>query len=191
MAAMRRRVADILELGRRKSVRRIGYGIAGLVAVMVFGVVGYVAQGWKPFDALYMVVITLSTVGYSEVHPVLGPSERVHTMLVIAFGTFAVAFTVASFIAFITEGEIAQTLGYRRVRRQIDELRNHVIVAGYGRMGSLLCSELVTDGVPFVLIERNVNRVAEIERLGWLLVRGDATEETVLEEAGLTRARRW
>lgn len=178
-----------LTLWQRRSVRRILSGFLTLLAVIAFGVIGYIAMGWKPFDALYMVVITVSGVGFTEVHPITEPAERIHTMLVIAFGIVAVAYTLAGFIQFITEGEIQQLLGLQRVRRQIETLRNHTIVAGFGRMGSLVCDELARANEPFVLIEQSADRVPEIERHGYLYLVGDATEEKVLQDAGLQRAR--
>jgi voltage-gated potassium channel len=152
-------------------------------------VLGYVAFGWKPFDALFMVIITVSGVGYGEVLPLNSPWLRLHTMLVIVFGLFAVAYTVAGFVQFVAEGEIQQLLGHKRVRRQIETLTNHTIIAGFGRMGALLCADLEAAGEPFVLIENSTARSPEIERRGILYVLGDATEEKALLEAGLDRAR--
>src|SRR3954451_5816155 len=90
----------------RSSVRRIAVGFAGVLLVTTYGVLGYVAQGWSPFDALFMVVITISGVGFGEVRPLGSTGERVHTMMVIATGMVAVAYTLAGFLQFLTEGEI-------------------------------------------------------------------------------------
>jgi voltage-gated potassium channel len=174
---------------QRSSVRRITVGISALLTVILLGMLGYIAMGWSPFDALFMVWITVSGVGYGEVRPMRSTPERIHTMFVIAFGIVSVAYTVAGFLQFLTEGEIQSLLGHKRVRRQIETLKDHIIVAGYGRMGSLICAELHQAGEAFVLIETLPDRVAEIERHGFLYVLGDATEEKVLQEAGLPRAR--
>jgi len=173
----------------RSSVRRIVGGYTAVLVVIALGMLGYQALGWSAFDSLYMVVITVSGVGFGEVRPVTSTWERIHTMTVITFGLLAVAYTLAGFIQFITEGEIRYLLGHQRVRRQIETLSNHTIVAGFGRMGSLVCDELTKAGEPFVLIERSSDRVPEIERRGYLYVQGDATEEKVLQAAGLDRAR--
>jgi voltage-gated potassium channel len=101
----------------------------------------------------------------------------------------AVGYTLASLLAFITEGEIAELLGQQRVRRRIDDLTAHTVVAGLGRMGSLVCQELAAAGEPFVVVERARERAVEFERNEWLHVDGDATEESVLLSAGLDRAR--
>lgn len=174
---------------KRSSVRRILGGLMSLAAVIAFGTAGYVSLGWKPSDALFMVIITVSGVGFGEVLPLDNPWLRVHTIIVISFGLIAVAYTVAGFVQFVAEGEISQLLGHQRVRRQIDEMKNHTIVAGYGRMGSLLCAELAAAGEPFVLIENASNRAPEFETHQIPYVIGDATDENVLKDAGLLRAK--
>jgi voltage-gated potassium channel len=178
-----------LEATRRRALRRVFVGLVALLGVMAAGVVGYVVLGWGLFDALYMVVITISTVGYGEVRPVDTTALRVHTMLLITFGVVASGYTIGAFLQLITEAEVQRLLGHRRMRQQIESLTGHVIVTGFGRMGTLICTELATAGEPFVLVESSAERVAEIERRGWLYVVGDATEEKVLQDAGLERAR--
>jgi voltage-gated potassium channel len=176
-------------LWERSSVRRILLGFSAVLTVIGLGVLGYILLGWTPFDALFMVVITISGVGFGEVRPMGSTAERVHTMLIIGLGMVAVAYTIAGFIQFLTEGEIQKLLGLQRMRRQIDLLDNHIIVAGYGRVGSLVCSELTAAGIAFVVIERSPERLAEIGRLNFHFVTGDATEEGTLREAGLDRAK--
>ena len=145
-----RKRSPIGEFWRRSSIRRIVGGFAALAAVLALGTAGYVALGWEPADALFMVVITVSGVGFGEVHPIDTPLLRAHTIAVIGMGVISVAYTVAGFVQFVAEGEITQLLGHQRMRRQIDEMRDHTIVVGYGRMGSLLCAELLAAGEPFV-----------------------------------------
>lgn len=174
---------------RRTSVRRLVIGFTTVLAVVVLGTLGYIMLGWTPFDALFMVVITISGVGFGEVRPMGSTAERVHTMLIIALGMIAVAYTVAGFVQFLTEGEILRLLGHQRMRRQIEEMSGHTVVAGFGRVGSLVCDDLAAAEVSFVVIERSPEKVGEIEGRGFLYVIGDATEEKVLREAGLERAR--
>lgn len=174
---------------QRSSVRRIVYGVVGVLAVVAYGVIGYIALGWQPIDALYMVVITMSTVGYGEVQPVSSSLARVHTMLVIVLGSLSVAYLIAGFVQFVAEGEIRRVLGTQRMRRQIEQLTDHTIVAGFGRVGTLVADELAAAGLPMVIIESSAERIAEIERRGFLYVLGDATEEQVLHDAGLGRAK--
>lgn len=174
---------------RRSSVRRLVIGFTTVQAVVVLGMLGYIMLGWTPFDALFMVVITISGVGFGEVRPMGSTAERVHTMLVIGLGMIAVAYTVAGFVQFLTEGEILRLLGHQRMRRHIEEMSGHTVVAGFGRVGSLVCDDLAAAEVSFVVIERSPEKVGEIEGRGFLYVLGDATEEKVLREAGLERAR--
>jgi voltage-gated potassium channel len=163
--------------------------LIGILVVVALGVVGYVLQGWSVFDALYMVVITISTVGYGEVHPIVTPIARLHTMAIIFAGSIAVAFSVAGFVQFLAEGEIRQLLGHQRMRRQIEDIKDHAIVAGFGRVGTLVAEELTAAEFPLVIIERSLAKVPDIERRRYLYIVGDATEEKVLLEAGLNRAR--
>lgn len=172
----------------RSAVRGLLQGIAAEAVVMVCGVVGYVLLGWTLFDAFYMVVITISGVGFGEVRPLRSPSERVHTILVIAFGMVAVGYTLARFIQFLTEAEIQNLLGRRRMRKQIELLSDHAVVAGFGRVGTLVCEELAASELPFVVIELSAEKIPEIESRGYLYVHGDATEESILLDAGLLRA---
>src|SRR5512135_2817951 len=174
---------------RRSSVRRLVIGFTTVHAVVVFGMLGYIMLGWTPFDALFMVVITISGVGFGEVRPMGSTAERVHTMLIIGLGMLAVAYTIAGFVQFLTEGEIQRLLGHQRMRRQIEMLSGHTIVAGYGRVGGLVADELTAAEIPFVVIEESPERIADIEGHGYLYVIGDATDEKTLRDAGLERAK--
>jgi voltage-gated potassium channel len=180
---------DIPGFWQRRSVRRIIQGVLAEFIVVVFGVCGYVALGWSAFDAFYMVVITISGVGYGEVRTIRTPAERIHTILVISFGMVVVGYTLGRFIQFLTEGEIENLVGHRRMRRQIETLRGHTVVAGFGRVGALVCEGLAAADLPFVVIELSPERAPEIEGLGYLYVAGDATEEKILLDAGLDRAK--
>jgi voltage-gated potassium channel len=174
---------------RRRATRHILFGFAALAAVVALGVAGYIALGWSPLDALYMVVITVSTVGFTEVKSPMTPADRAVTMAVIAFGTLAVTYTLTGILQLVTEGEIQRLLGHQRVKRRIETLRDHTIVVGLGRMGTLVASELAASEAPFLVIDASGERVPEVERRGWLYLVGDATEEKTLQDAGLERAK--
>ncbi|MCA1685234.1 MAG: potassium channel protein [Planctomycetia bacterium] len=180
---------DAPAIWQRVSVRRVLHGVAGLGVVVVAGVLGYLALGWGLSDAFYMVVITVAGVGYGEVRPVRSAGERTHTILIITFGMLAVGYTLARFIQFLAEGEIQNLVGHHRMRRQIETLAGHTVVAGYGRIGALVCQELAEAEMPFVVIELSTEKVPEVEGKGFLHVQGDATEEKTLRDAGLDRAR--
>ncbi len=173
----------------RRSYVRLRNALLSLIGVLLLGMLGYLALGWHVGDALYMVVITLGTVGYGEVQPIDTPMERTLTIALIIMGTLVLGYTVSALVSFVAEGEIQQFLGHQRTLRLMKGLKHHVIVAGYGRMGSLLCAELTTAGIQVVLIDRTDTHQAEIERRGLLLIVGDATDEKVLLDAGLDRAR--
>ncbi len=173
----------------RASLRRIAVGFGGVAGVVVYGVVGYMTLGWSMFDALFMVVITISGVGFGEVRPMGTSAERVHTMIIIGSGLVAVAYTVAGFVQYLTEGEIRNYLGLTRMKRQLDELNGHTIIVGFGRIGALVAEDLSRAGTPFLIIDRSPDRLPEVERRGYLYLKGNAIEEATLIEAGIQRAR--
>lgn len=173
----------------RSSTRRLATGAGSVLAVMAYGVVGYLVQDWTLFDALYMVVITISGVGFGEVRPLITTAERVHTMMVIGFGLIAVGYTIAGFVQYLTEGEIRNYLGQQRMKRQLAAMTGHTIIVGFGRVGSLLADELVGNGVHFVVVEKAPERVAEVERRGYPYIAGDGTGEEILRAAGIDRAK--
>ncbi len=168
--------------------RRIAVGFALLGAVLVYGTAGYIVMGWSFMDAFYQVFITISAVGLTEVHPLVSTPLRLHTMLIIATGLFSVAYTLGGFISLLTEGELQKYLGQQRMMKHIETQEGHTIVAGFGRVGAMVCEGLTSSALPFVVIEMDATRVAEIEARGFLYMVGDATDEAVLEQAGIQRA---
>lgn len=173
---------------KRKSVQRLAIAFAAVQVVFAYGVAGYMLQGWTFGEAAFMVVTTLSTVGYGEVRPINTPELKIHTVIVIGAGVIVMGYMVAGFVQFLAEGEIQQLLGHTRMRRQIDALDGHSIIAGFGRVGSLVCDELAASEIPFVVIEKSTDRIPEIERRGFLFLQGDATDEASLNDAGIARA---
>lgn len=173
---------------RRDSARRILFGFGAIQIVVVYGVIGYMALGWSLSDSLYQVVITISGVGFTEVHPLLTNLSRLHTVALIGAGLLSVAFTLGAFVQFLAEGEIQKYLGQHRMQQQLETLSGHTVVVGYGRVGALVCEELVAVGHPFVVIDASSERVVQLRARGHLCVQGDATEDKVLLEAGVDRA---
>jgi voltage-gated potassium channel len=157
--------------------------------VAFYGVAGYLAMGWNFLDALFQVVITISGVGFGEVRPLSSTLLRIHTMTLITLGLLSVAFTLGSFVQFLTEAEFLSYFGRQRMKKQIEMLSGHIIVAGYGRVGALVCDELETHQLPFVVVELSQERAAMAEARGFSFVSGDATEEKVLNDAGIQRAK--
>jgi len=169
--------------------RRLALAIALLASIIIVGVVGYVViEGWSFFDALYMTVITVGTVGYSEVRE-LTSAGRVFTMVLIFGGFGAMIFFLGTVIDFVFEGHLKGLLEGRRMGKHIDSLSGHHIVAGLGRVGSVVADKLSEEGVDFVVIDADEERVEFAREKGWLVVPGDATSEETHHLAGVERAR--
>lgn len=162
-------------------------GVGVMVLVYLVGTAGYLIAGWPIDDAAFMVVITIFGVGYGEVQPVDTTVLRMLTGFVIVAGYGAVIYTMGGFIQMVVDGEINQALGARRMTKEIDKLHGHTIICGYGRMGRSLAGDLVKARRPFVAIDSGADG-QDRDVTGGLLIVGDATDEEVLERAGITRA---
>lgn len=185
---MARRVAVLGEVLGGPWQRLILGGLS-LVLVLVFGTVGYVViEGWSFFDALFMTVTTVTTVGYREVHP-LSDSGRAFTIVVILSGVGVAFFILTTAVQTVVEGELAQALGVRRMKARVDALRDHYILCGFGRVGEEIARELAERDVPLAIVDSNPQALERARRRGYLTVEGDATQDAVLEEAGIYRAR--
>jgi len=170
------------------SLARIRRGLLLLAAIVGVAMAGYMIAGWSFLDAAYMVVITVFGVGYGEVHPVDHPGLKVFTIGVILAGCSAGLWVIGGVVEFMAEGTINQALGKRRMTRQIDELSDHTIVCGFGRVGQMLCKELAEAGTAVVVIDADPARIAQAEALGHPVVGGDAAEEPVLKAANIATA---
>lgn len=160
------------------------------LAVLFFGAVFVfmVIEGWSFLDSVYMVVITLSTVGFQEVH-VLSENGRLFTILLILLGVGNFAFLVGSFTQILVEGRLQAIWGRHKVQKTIDKLENHVIICGYGRIGSIVAREVCSHGkLPAVIIDKDPEHAMQIEEKGYLYLIGDATSDEILERAGIGRA---
>jgi voltage-gated potassium channel len=160
-----------------------------MLVVVIFATAGYMEAGWNFQDSLYMVTLTVFTVGYGEVHPIDTAYLHALTMGTMVLGCTGVIFFTGALVQFFTLSPLQQILGTRRVHTEIDKLSNHVIVCGYGRIGVALAQALKDGGVPFVVLEQNERRVTEAREAGYLCLHGDATNEPTLEAAGIGRAR--
>ncbi len=134
-----------------------------------------------------MTVITLAAVGYGEVHEV-SQAGRIFTIILIFFGVSFVLYVLSNLIQFLVEGRIRLILGKRKLDRQINRMKNHCIICGYGRMGRSLCKYLIQKQHDFIVIEQNPDRIPAMEEDGVLFVVGSATEETSLLKAGIKNA---
>ena len=168
-----------------------GPGLAGalLVAVLAGGTAGYMLiEGWNLWDAFYMTVTTVATVGYGEIHP-LSPRGRMFTVALIFGGVGTALYTVTLLATLIVEGGLHRRLEQRRAARMLEQIKDHFIVCGYGRIGSIIAAELHQQGVPVAVIERDPERVRQAIDRGWLAIEADASREEVLAQAGIHRAR--
>jgi voltage-gated potassium channel len=145
-------------------------------------------EGWNLLNALYMVVITMTTVGYREVEP-LSNAGLVFTMLLSLAGVGTLFYVATSSIQMAVEGEIFQALGFRRMQSRIEQLRDHYLLCGFGRVGSEVARVFAARKIPFVVIESDSERLGVAGDLGYLVVEGDATDDASLQKAGIRRAR--
>jgi len=160
--------------------------ISILIVVLLFGTFGYIViEKWSFFDALYMTVITLATVGYGEIHP-LSFAGRVFTIFLILSGISILLYTVSFITSFFIEGELRQIFRRKKMLKQISQLKNHYIVCGTGRIGSHIISELAKTNRKFVIIERNKDLLDNYSN--YLYINGDATDENILKQAGIENA---
>jgi len=160
-----------------------------LVAILAGGTAGYMLiEGWNVWDAFYMTVTTVVTVGFGEIHP-LSTAGRMFTVALIFSGVGTAFYTATLVATIIVEGGLQQRLAKRRAARMLEHIKDHFIVCGYGRIGSIIVAELHQQGVPVAVIERDPERVRQAIDRGWLALEADASREEVLANAGIHRAR--
>jgi len=171
------------------SIHSLRWAVILLVTIFLIGIAGFmILEGYSFIDALYMTVITISTVGYREVHP-LSVAGKVFTVLLIisSFGIFV--FAISNLTRYLLDGIFRNAFLIRRIKKKIEKLEKHVILCGYGRNGRQAARELRDHGQSFVIIESDPLKLEDMEEEGdYLAVEGDATHEESLLEAGVERA---
>ncbi len=173
----------------QSSIKKVFIGAAFFFLTVLIAIVGYWMAGWSLLEAVYMVTITIYGVGYGEVRPITDPSLKIFTIVVIVAGCTSAIYVLGGFVQMIAEGELNRVLGARRMTKGIEKLTNHVIVCGFGRVGRILAEELASAGQSFVVVDTNQERLREAEETGLFVLIGDATDEQVLESAGVKNAR--
>jgi len=169
--------------------KRLLTAVAALAGLLLISTTGYVLiERASPIDALYMVLITISTVGFGEVWP-LSTAGKIWTMLTIMVGLIIASLTFSMLVTLLVSDEVRNLLGRRKLQAKIAQIRDHVIICGCGRMGRIIRSELAARGVQTVVIEVDPQKTAAMSEHGILYVLGDASEEETLLEAGLMRAK--
>jgi voltage-gated potassium channel len=161
-----------------------------LFLVVSMGTAGYmILEKWNFLDSLYMTVITLTTVGFSEVNPV-SDQGRILTMTILISGLGVVGYLVGTLTQIVVEGQLLRIMGRKKLERQIEKLKNHIIICGYGRVGRIICEEIYrSKPTPLVVIDNDSTVTAKIEEDGHLYLLGDATEEQCLLKAGIRSAK--
>lgn len=161
-----------------------------LVLVILMGVLGFhLIEGWPVLDCLYMTVITIFTVGFKEVRE-LSPTGQVFTIFIILAGAGTALYAFTRLAEAVYEGGVREFLRRRKMERTLDNLKDHYIVCGYGRMGRTVSERLEEEKLPFVVIENDPDKLKKLnEERKFLYIQGDATQEEVLLEAGIKRAK--
>jgi voltage-gated potassium channel len=171
-------------------LRHLIFGLVYMTVVMAGAVAAYVfAAGWTWADAIYMVIVTVYTVGYGEVRPVETSLLRGITISTIVLGCTGMIYLTGALVQFITLNQINQIFGIKRMSTQIDQLRNHIIVCGFGRIGMMLAQGLQAGGAEFVILEPADGPAGHARSLGYLCLQADATDEAALLAAGIEHAR--
>jgi voltage-gated potassium channel len=169
--------------------RRLAIVATGVLAVLAVGTLGFVLlEDYPPFDAFYMALTTVTTVGYGEIHP-LGRAGRLFNSFLIVFGVTVIFLAVGAMTQTLIELEFNQFFRKRRTNKMIDKLADHYILCGFGRVGRGAAAELKEAGVPFVVIDRQDERVERAMQLGMLAVQADASRDEVLRDVGVARAK--
>ncbi len=165
--------------------RRLWMGTGAVAGVLVVGTVGYLLLGFSLIEALYQTVTTVTTVGFREVQP-LSHAGQFFTMALILVGVATVLYTFSLLMGALIEGQVRELLGRRRMERQISRMSDHVIVCGFGRVGRKIAEYVSKAGQKVVVVDRDAQRLIPVP---YPVVVGEATEDRVLCEAGIQRAR--
>jgi voltage-gated potassium channel len=169
--------------------RGLTMAVALLVTIIFGGTLGYmVIEGWGAWDAFYMTVITVTTVGYKEVHDLSGIGQA-FTVVLLLGGVGAALYTFTLLATMVVEGGLPNRLRRRRRARMLDTIKDHFIICGYGRIGSIVSRQLQRQRVPLVVVERDPERMQAALDAGILAVEADASREDVLKHVGIERAR--
>lgn len=170
-------------------VRGPRLAVLAFLLVLAGGTLGYIGiEGWGAWDAFYMTVTTVATVGFREVHP-LSRAGQAFTILLIVSGVGTAFYTATLLATMIVEGGLQKRFERRRIAYMLERLRDHFILCGFGRIGRIVAEELDKQGVPFVVVELHADQVHEVLERGWIGVEADASREEVLERVGIHQAR--
>ena len=172
-----------------RPARRFLFVSIAILSTLLIGTIGFtVISGYSPFDAFYMTLTTMTTVGYGEIHP-LDRAGRIFNSFLIIFGVSTILVGIGAMTQTIIELELGDAFGKRRQKRMIDKLENHFIVCGFGRVGRGAALELRHAGVPFLVVDVRPERAEAAIAEGMLAVAADSTRDETLRQSGVERAR--
>lgn len=170
-------------------LRNLAFATGFVALVYLFATIGFVEEGWSLSDALYMVTLTIFSVGYGEVHPINTGMLRALDMTTIVLGCTGMIVLTGALVQTFAHFQITRMLGVERMHQQISRLSGHTIICGLGRIGRQLAKELDAAGSAFVIIDRDTAKAAEAQALGYRVLIADASDEAALRDAGIDRAR--
>ena len=183
-------VVSLADIPRLRA--RLILPLSVVLTVVVSGTLGYMwlwrAVGGTWLDALFMTVTTITTIGYGEVKP-LSSTARIFTMVLAIVGVGSLFYTFGVVMEYLVAVRLADPTGRRKMEKRIEALSGHIILAGLGRVGRQAAQELAEARVPFLVVDPAEPGVRGAEERGWLALQGDATDDAVLERAGVRRAR--
>jgi voltage-gated potassium channel len=169
--------------------RRFLFILLAIAATLTLGTLGFtLIDHYPPFDAFYMTLTTMTTVGYGEIHP-LSRAGRMFNSFLIFFGVTTIFIAIGAMTQTIIELEFGDVIGKRRNKRMIEKLKDHYIICGFGRVGRGATEELRHAGAPFVVVDNDPQRVERAMTAGMLAVLADATRDETLRLVGIERAR--
>jgi voltage-gated potassium channel len=170
-------------------LREFLFALCVPLLLMAVGTIGYMRlEHWRFLESLYMTVITITTVGFDEVHP-LNSEGRVFTMALTLVGVFTLFYAATAAIRAIVSGEVRGDIGRQRMEHTLSELKDHVILCGFGRMGRFVSAEFSASGQPFVVIDKHAAALEGFQMPHGIALAGDATSDGVLRKAGIERGR--
>ena len=184
-----RRPRELVDTGMRRELKTGIYVLFTMVLVLVAGTVGYrLIEQATLLNALYMTVITITTVGFEEIIE-LSEAGRIFTLFLILGGVGTILYGLRALVEFVVKGQLTGIVRRRAVKRQVDKLQDHYIICGYGRVGQAVARHFATQKVRFVVIDSEPASLARAESEGFLTVEGDATRDEALESAGIRGAK--
>jgi len=173
----------------RHPLYRFRLPVVLLAVIIVYGVAGYMLiERWNLLDAFYMVIITISTVGYGEIHP-QSAAGRLFTSTLIVTGVATMLYGFGVFAETLADNAFGNYRRERQLERSLNQLRDHFILCGYGRIGTEIVAEFEDHKVPYAVIDQTEEAVGRLRAEGRLHIEGDASSEDLLKQAGIERAR--